>query len=816
MTRRYAIILLTVLLSILTAGAVNVSPRIFRNYTAANGLADNGAQTIHCTKTGRLVITTAGQINFYDGASFSYIDPLDENIYALSEYRGNYHLYFDKYHHIWLKNTGSVTCVELITERFVPSIEDVFAEFGVKERVMDLFVDRTGVVWLLTANGLYSVATKQYIKPRAGLNLQDLEVYKDKFLMLFYENGLMEMYDIAKGKRLTENRPYNDEMARHYAASSLLMMDSTKVYQIRNGAKDAILMQYDVPRKEWTELLRTPYHLNNLVKRDSLLYVPCEYCYWTLNLNSREAKHSDAIMLTTGQTLETGINMIAFDRQGGMWAGTENRGLLYSRPYKPPFDVYSLGSPTAKQLGGMMSHIIPNPKFRNRTVNCVFKDSRGWTWVGTAQGLQVYRRESDLLPQVYTTKDGLYNNIVHSVVEDRDHHIWVATSYGISVVLFNEDGRVHYINSYNEYDHVPNEVFVNGKAILLPDGQIAMQSLDHVVLFDPTKMSTLDNDYPFNIYPKLIKLMVNGIDVNPTTEIDGNRILDRALSRVWGIALNYNQNSITMVFSALNYFRPQQTFYRVRVLGLDEEWRVLSSFSSDMVDKDGLLHLPLIALRPGNYTIQVQASLAPDVWDTRPYEWTIDVNEPWWRSVGMFGLLGFVLVVMAGINLFYYMKNANLRAMRNSEEIGLINRIYAFVDRCNTSAEVLEPVVEEYTSAQPDPQVELDEDFLKIYKKIAHVVEFERKKKKMTMRRLSNAAGMDAKTFYQVITTNIFKSPRPLIKQARLQQAERMLRNTKEPLEVIADKCGFISVNFLISQFFQVHHVTPDQYRRKR
>ena len=816
MTRRYAIILLTVLLSILTAGAVNVSPRIFRNYTAANGLADNGAQTILCTKTGRLVITTAGQINFYDGASFSYIDPLDENIYALSEYRGNYHLYFDKYHHIWLKNTGSVTCVELITERFVSSIEDVFAEFGVKERVMDLFVDRTGVVWLLTANGLYSVATKQYIKPRAGLNLQDLEVYKDKFLMLFYENGLMEMYDIAKGKRLAENRPYNDDMARHYAASSLVMMDSTKVYQIRNGAKDAILMQYDVPRKEWTELLRTPYHLNSLVKHDSLLYVPCEYGYWTVHESSYETTHIEALSIVSGQPLETDINVIAFDRQGGMWAGTESRGILYSRPYKPPFIPYAWGTPTANQLGSMMSNVNQWPKFRDRTVNCVFKDSRGWTWVGTSQGLQVYRRESDLLPQVYTTKDGLYNNIVHSIVEDQAHHIWVATSYGISVVLFDEDDKVHFINSYNEYDHVPNEVFVNGKAMLLPDGQIAMQSLDHVVLFDPTKMSTLDNNYPFKIYPKLIKLMVNGIDVTPTTEIDGKRILDRALSRVWGLDLNYNQNSLTLVFSALNYFRPQQTFYRVRVLGLDEEWRVLSPFSSDMVDKDGLLHLPLIALRPGHYTIQVQASLAPDVWDTKPYEWTIDVNEPWWRSVGLFGLLAFVLVVMAGINLFYYMKNANLRAMRNSEEIGLINRIYAFVDRCNTSTEVLEPVVEEYTLAQPDPQVELDEDFLKIYKKIAHVVEFERKKKKMTMRRLSNAAGMDAKTFYQVITTNIFKSPRPLIKQARLQQAERMLRNTKEPLEVIADKCGFISVNFLISQFFQVHHVTPDQYRRKR
>ena len=111
MTRRYAIILLTVLLSILTAGAVNVSPRIFRNYTAANGLADNGAQTILCTKTGRLVITTAGQINFYDGASFSYIDPSNENIYPLDKYHGYYHSF-------WC-STGSV----VIDDKGVVGIE---------------------------------------------------------------------------------------------------------------------------------------------------------------------------------------------------------------------------------------------------------------------------------------------------------------------------------------------------------------------------------------------------------------------------------------------------------------------------------------------------------------------------------------------------------------------------------------------------------------------------------------------------------------------------------------------------------------------
>ena len=55
----------------------------FYVYNASNGLADNSAQTIYCTKTGRLVITTMGQINFFDGNNFIFIDPSSENIYSL-------------------------------------------------------------------------------------------------------------------------------------------------------------------------------------------------------------------------------------------------------------------------------------------------------------------------------------------------------------------------------------------------------------------------------------------------------------------------------------------------------------------------------------------------------------------------------------------------------------------------------------------------------------------------------------------------------------------------------------------------------------
>jgi len=803
-------------LSVLTAAA-DVSPRVFHNYTAADGLADNSAQTIKCTKTGRLVITTAGQINFFDGSKFSYIDAIEENQYPLSEYRGNYHLYFDRFHHMWLKNTHTVSCVDLTIERFTASIEDEFRKFGVTDRVNDLFVDSTGVVWLLLREGLYNVKSKVTIKPHAKLNLQDVEVCKNKYVMLFYENGLMEMFDLTTGKKAFETRCYTDADAMNYNESSLITMGKDVVFQIRNGKKEAILMKFDLKANQWSEILRTPYHLNNLELKDSLLYVPCEYGYWVSNNNTGKVTHYEGLPLEGGSVMETDLNVMAFDRQGGLWAGTEKRGILYSRPFKPPFRVYPWGNPIADHYGTLMNNVNEWPTFRDRTVNCVYKDSRGWTWVGTPQGLQVYRKESDMLPQVYTVKDGLFNNIVHSIVEDQRHNIWVGTSYGISVVLFNADGRVYRINSYNEYDRIPNEVFTNGKAMIMPDGTIAMQSLDHVIEFNPSDFTTLYNNYTFEIYPKLIQLYVNGIDVNTNTVIGGRKILDRALSRLWGLDLDYSENTITMVFSALNYFRPLQTFYRVRVVGLDDEWRILTPYDSNgMIDSNGLLHLPLISLRPGHYEIEVQASMTPDDWHTRPYVWTVDINEPWWRATGLFVLFGFLISMLILANVFYYMKNANLRARRNSEEVMLVKRIYAFVERIEGKEEIIEPSSDEYGSATVGDMNDLDPKFVKAMSKVKNLVLTERKQKKMTMRRLSNAAGMGGKEFYQLVMDNIFKSPRVLIKQARVEAAEKMLRNTKASIEEIGTECGFVSTNYFIASFFQKYKLTPQAYREKR
>ena len=105
MKSTYQFILLLLLQALtLQAKAESDEGRVFRTITASDGLADNSAQTIKCTFTGRMTITTIGNINFYDGANFSHIDSEQEVKYKLEDYNGHYHLYYDNNHHLWLKN----------------------------------------------------------------------------------------------------------------------------------------------------------------------------------------------------------------------------------------------------------------------------------------------------------------------------------------------------------------------------------------------------------------------------------------------------------------------------------------------------------------------------------------------------------------------------------------------------------------------------------------------------------------------------------------------------------------------------------------
>ena len=169
--------------------------RVFFSYDASHGLADNSAQTIKCTKTGRMLITTIGHVNFYDGASFMHIDPTEENDFPLPKYTGHYHIYFDSQHHLWVKDKYKVTCVDLMKERFIVNVDSVIKRMGMKEKVEDLFGDTGNNVWFMSGEKLYCPEKEKVIPLAHKEELHDIDIYDEHILLQFFASGVVSAYN---------------------------------------------------------------------------------------------------------------------------------------------------------------------------------------------------------------------------------------------------------------------------------------------------------------------------------------------------------------------------------------------------------------------------------------------------------------------------------------------------------------------------------------------------------------------------------------------------------------------------------------------
>ena len=790
--------------------------RVFFMFDASNGMAANGAQTVVCTKTGRMVITTIGYVNFYDGSDFYQIVHGVKDMYPLKKYSGHYRLMFDKHHHLWLKDRYNVVCVNLTLEQIVHDVKSVFRELGVNKTVDDLFADSENMLWTLSGDRLSSPDRPLVLTVRKDVALHDVDVFEDLYVLLFYADGMVSAYNLQTGEHAFDVEASEAEAGK-YMESSVICPYEKGFYQIRNGSSSEGELRYlDVENRAWITVMQPNFRLNNMVVHNGKLYVAAQFGYMAINLATGEKQYVDELTLSKGRKLKTDVNTIAFDRQGGMWLGTETRGLLYAKPYPSPFKSYTWNNPESFRLYQRMAEKLDlTPKPYRHHVNCEFTDSRGWKWTGLYTGLELKMKNGK--ERVFRRKDGLRNEMVHAVVEDASHDIWVSTSFGISH-LFVNDSAVYRIETYVHQDDVPNEAFVNGAAALMDDGSIIMQSLDHMVTFNPASFHSLTTD-EFILYPKLVHLQMNGQDVEPGVVYDGLKILEKAVTRTKEINLDYDQNTVKLTFSGLNYFRPMQTYYRVRVKGTKrfDEWQVFShGLTPDMVDRYGMLRLTLLNLEPGRYEVEVQTSLSPDLWKADPFVWVILVHQPWWRSTGIYYLLAFFIFGLLLVNFLIYNKNVKLRMIRHNEETDVVRRVIQFANRCEAQRrEELAPnkLIQE---GDEDTHQVMSKEFVHAMLKLVPYVSSQKDVQNITMKELEEESGISRAQLYQLLSLNIDKNPHQLILQLRLEEAGRLVRTTEMSYEQIAEECRFVSPNYFFAAFFHHFRMTPVDYRKSK
>lgn len=74
--------------------------------------------------------------------------------------------------------------------------------------------------------------------------------------------------------------------------------------------------------------------------------------------------------------------------------------------------------------------------------------------------------------------------------------------------------------------------------------------------------------------------------------------------------------------------------------------------------------------------------------------------------------------------------------------------------------------------------------------------------------------GMSRSNFSHFFHSRTGLTPAKVVVQARLEEAARMLTETRDPVKVIAHGCGFANPNHFIRVFQRFKHVSPGAYRR--
>lgn len=376
-----------------------------------------------------------------------------------------------------------------------------------------------------------------------------------------------------------------------------------------------------------------------------------------LNINGRWYRHSED---DPSSLAYNHIFSIHCDRKGRMWIGTFGGGLDLAVPDRT--GGYKFRHFLTEQYGNRMVRYITedghgnlwvatgegivifnpdeladdpkacrlfsytNGKFCSNEIRCIFRDSKNRMWVGTAGGgLNLCRLSADnktLEYTQYTTRQGLVNDVIQSIQEDKYGHLWVATEYGIS--RFSPEGTA-FENHFFASETLGN-AYSENCACKLDDGRLLFGTNYGIMVINPDKFRDTQAASPVI----LTALYVNGTRARSDAE---DSPLDKALSYSKEIRLKSYQNSIRIMFSTLNYSdnSPKYKFY---MENYDKDWNEPTSL--DFADYK--------YLDPGTYILHVKASNGSGIWNKQETTLKIVVKPPFYASVWAF----LIYIVIAG------------------------------------------------------------------------------------------------------------------------------------------------------------------------
>jgi len=323
------------------------------------------------------------------------------------------------------------------------------------------------------------------------------------------------------------------------------------------------------------------------------------------------------------------------DSQGNMWIGTANGLNFLAAQYTKTDD---------KKFQRIERTADPQSLSYNDVI-CISQDSQADIWVGTyGGGLNKLRKQDPGAGFKFdhiTTENGLSSNLVLSIVEDDKKNLWIGTDFGLCRYGLQNKS----FENYYAADGLEENTFSEGRSART-SSDLLLGTISGMVWFDPGEVHKSQKKVPV----VLTNLLVNG-QPNPGKLHDARRSLQDSTR---SLRLRYNENYLTFEFAALDFKAPSKIRYAFKLDNFEENWNYSGNMNKAIYRE----------LQPGDYLFRMKASNSDGLWVNPGLKLPLTIVPPPWKRAWAY--LGYLILVIA---LFFLVRRLVLERIRLKHEV---------------------------------------------------------------------------------------------------------------------------------------------------
>ncbi len=310
------------------------------------------------------------------------------------------------------------------------------------------------------------------------------------------------------------------------------------------------------------------------------------------------------------------ILWIEKDSEGNLWMGSNDEIIVYD--------------PTQNSIKRFTEHS-----------RGFYEDSYNRIWISTNdRGIALYSINSGPI-NYYSEEDGLANNQALCILEDNEKNLWISTSNGLS--RFNPKDEV--FQNFTSNDGLGNNQFYYGAACKTASGELLFGSISGFNMFNPAEILSVDADIPM-VFTDL-KIFNKSVPIGN----DSKDVLQKSISEIHHLVLNYKQNVFTLEFASLNYVNSEKNLYSYKLEGFNKDWIGPS--------KDRFA--PFTNLNPGDYILKVKRVSQDNSEEGTEIQMAITILPPFWKTAWFIGLIIFLIIIMVYILVRFFINREKIK-----------------------------------------------------------------------------------------------------------------------------------------------------------